>query len=131
MSGYIAAAVLPKAFAVWVALLFLKGITFQIGAFFVVLAAPAFYGVRWLWPVACVMLPLASIAIRRVGASTPFMLLALGAATGAATLYIGAASGYDSVNTDDAAWFALAGVITGAVSGAVFGLALRRAERHL
>lgn len=131
ISGYIGAAFLPQAYAVWFTLLFLKGITFQIGAFLAVLAGPAIYGMRWMWPVTCVVLPLASIAIRRPEASTPFMLLALGAVTGAATLYIGAASGYDSFNVDDALSFALAGAIAGAVSGAVFGLALRRAERHL
>jgi membrane associated rhomboid family serine protease len=71
---------------------------------------------------------LASIAIRRASDTAPLTLLALGAATGAATLYIGAANGFDSVNPNDAHWFALAGAIAGAVSGLIFGLTLRHAE---
>ena len=80
---------------------------------------PSLYGLRWFWPVTCVALPLASLAIHRASMSTPFVLVAVGAAACAAMGYLGAAGGYDSLNPDDAPWFALA------------GLALRRADCHV
>jgi hypothetical protein len=129
ISGYIGAIVLPQAIAVWVALLFLKAITMQASGFFVVLAGPALHGLLWCWPVTCVALPLASLAVRSPHASTPLVFLALGAVAGAVIVYVGAANGYNGVNPNDAGWFALAGAIANAASGLVFGLVLRRPNR--
>ena len=129
VSGYVGAFVLPQAIAVWVALLFLKAITMQAGAFLVVLAGPALFGLRWCWPVTCVVLPLASLLVRRANASTVFVFLLLGVMAGAATAYLGVANGIDGLNPNDAPWFALAGAVTGAMSGFVVGLVLRRLDR--
>jgi hypothetical protein len=126
LSGYVGAIILPQAIAVWVSLLFLKAITMQTGAFFVVLAGPALFGLRWCWPVACVVLPLATLFIGRGTAGASAMLVALGIAAGAAVAYAGVALGVDGLDPKDAPWFALAGAVTGAMSGCVFALALQR-----
>ncbi len=129
VAGYVGAIVLPKAIAVWVALLFLKLITLQIGDFFLVLAGPALYGLLFTWPVNCVLLPLASVLTQRTSASTPFVFLALGAASGGALGYLGVATGLYGFNPDDALWFALAGAVAGAMTGIIFGLLRRRPDR--
>ena len=127
--GYVGAIVLPQAIAVWVALMFLKLITTQFGDFFRVAAGPALYGLMFTSPINAVLLPLVSLWVGRTSGWTPLQFLALAAIAGGAWVYICVATGLIAFKAEDAPWFGLAGAVACAVSGLVFGLALRRLTR--
>ncbi len=128
LAAYVGGAVLPQFVAVWVALMFLKAITTQFAEAAKVLVAPAIYGSLWVWPVTCVILPVAGTLLRPGTRGTGIAMCAIGAIAGAATAFGLASQGFQGFNPNDAAWFALGGLAAGGASGAVFGLVLSRAD---
>lgn len=117
-AGYVGLLFLPSLLVVWlVAALALASP--------VVFVAPALIGAQIAWPVTCVVLPAASIAIRPARVWAPVFLLILGAGSGWISGNLLARSvGYGT--TEDLLW---ACVFSGAFSGALFGYAMWRFDR--
>src|ERR1043166_8806306 len=94
LAAYVGAALLPKAAAVWFALMFLKAITVQFAEAAKVFVAPAIYGSLWVWPVTCVILPIAGMLLRPGSTVTGIVMCAIGAISGAATAFGLASQGF-------------------------------------
>ena len=92
-----------------------------------VLAIPAVFGIKWAWPVTCVVLPLAGLFIRGSERS-PWQFGAIGAVAGAVTACAWIGLGLKPLQTEFWQYPAAGAVGCGCV-GLIFGFVLRRIDR--
>lgn len=118
LAGYVGVIFLPSMMAVWLG-------SVLIFASPVALVMPALVGAQIAWPVTCVALPLAALAIRPARAWTAILLAPIGTGAGLIAGQLGhRTSGYGT--GADLLW---ACALSGAVLGALFGHAMWRFDR--
>jgi hypothetical protein len=128
--GYVGALAFPKLVIVWLYGVWFAGATGGLKAALVGLIVPGLYGLKWGWPVTCVILPLTAFILPRLGALSPFVFLVIGAAAELAVTYLTIVLGLEFVNPTNLHGFLRAGLLAGAVVGLVFGFVLWRID-HL
>ncbi|WP_300184072.1 hypothetical protein [Bradyrhizobium sp.] len=118
LAGYVGLIFLPSLLAVWFGAVLVFALP-------VVVVAPVLVGAQIAWPVTCVALPVAAMAVRPAKAWAPVFLSVVGAGSGLISGKLLARSvGYGTM--EDLLW---ACVFSGAFLGALFGYAMWRFDR--
>jgi hypothetical protein len=128
LAGYLGAMTIPHLITMWfVGLVFFFGVGLK--AMLVLLIFPALVGAKWIWPVTCIVLPVADLMLRPWTARAIWIFALIGCVSAAATAYLLIELRVELINKINLGAFVVAGAWAGGVLGAIYGYILWRTER--
>lgn len=137
LAGFIGAVMFPALLIIWLSALVYSIVGVFTGpapltafnAVLLMLSVPAVAGAYFIWPVTCIVLPLAAALWRPTTAWASLVFCFVGILAGGLAVYMIVEMRLTKIQSDHVSYY-LAGMIAGAVCGSLFGRAMWRYDQR-